>query len=116
MCLLRGDVISEYGPGVEPAPWRFPARNRIVAAIADTVVCVEARERSGSMITVDYAVRYGRPVFAVPWHRHPDAFLDIGTNELIENAVAHELDSEDAWPTLAQVTVEQAEANGVRLG
>jgi len=43
-----GGVVSEYEPGVEPAPWRFPARNRIIAALADAVVIVEARARSGA--------------------------------------------------------------------
>jgi len=42
----RGLILSEYAPGVEPAPWRFPARNRIVAGLADVTVVVEARERS----------------------------------------------------------------------
>src|SRR5213078_2805544 len=45
-----GWIVSEYAPGVEPAPWRFPARNRIVAGLADATVIVEARERSGALI------------------------------------------------------------------
>jgi DNA protecting protein DprA len=44
----EGLVVSEYGPGVEPAPWRFPARNRIVAGLALATIVVEARERSGA--------------------------------------------------------------------
>src|SRR5207253_4243638 len=42
-----GGIVSEYPPGVEPAPWRFPARNRLIAALAQAVVIVEARNRSG---------------------------------------------------------------------
>ena len=61
-----GGIVSEYEPGVEPAPWRFPARNRIIAALADVVVIVEARERSGALITVDLAMEIGRPIYAVP--------------------------------------------------
>jgi DNA processing protein len=61
-----GLVVSEYPPGVEPAPWRFPARNRIVAGLAAATVVVEARERSGALITADLALEEGREVFAVP--------------------------------------------------
>src|SRR5258707_15357197 len=62
----RGLVVSEYEPGVEPAPWRFPARNRIISGLACAVVVVEARERSGALITVDFALEQGREVLAVP--------------------------------------------------
>ena len=61
-----GLVVSEYPPGIEPAPWRFPARNRIVAGLARATVVVEARERSGALITADFALELGRDVFAVP--------------------------------------------------
>ena len=62
----RGAVVSEYPPGVEPAPWRFPARNRIIAGLCLATVVVEARERSGALITADFAMELGRDVFAVP--------------------------------------------------
>jgi DNA processing protein len=62
----RGLIVSEYGPGVDPAPWRFPARNRIVAGLSQATVVVEARERSGALITADLALEEGRDVFAVP--------------------------------------------------
>jgi DNA processing protein len=61
-----GLIVSEYPPGVEPAPWRFPARNRIVAGLAVATVVVEARERSGALITADLALDEGREVLAVP--------------------------------------------------
>jgi DNA processing protein len=61
-----GIVVSEYAPGVEPAPWRFPARNRIVAGLCAATIVVEARERSGALITADFALEEGREVFAVP--------------------------------------------------
>jgi DNA processing protein len=62
----RSLVVSEYAPGVQPAPWRFPARNRIVAGLTLAMIVVEARERSGALITADLALEEGRDVFAVP--------------------------------------------------
>jgi DNA processing protein len=59
-------VISEYPPGTPPEPFRFPARNRIVAALAQAVVVVEGAEGSGSMITVEHAIDLGREILAVP--------------------------------------------------
>ena len=62
----RGLIVSEYAPGVPPAPWRFPARNRIVAGLAAVTIVVEAREGSGALITADFALEEGREVLAVP--------------------------------------------------
>jgi DNA processing protein len=77
----RGWIVSEYPPGVEPAPWRFPARNRIVAGLADATVVVEARERSGALITADLALDEGREVLAVPGEITSQ--LSRGTNALL---------------------------------
>ncbi|HEX3805858.1 MAG TPA: DNA-processing protein DprA [Gaiellaceae bacterium] len=77
----RGLIVSEYPPGVEPAPWRFPARNRIVAGLADATVVVEARERSGALITADLALDEGREVLAVPGEI--TSHLSDGTNALL---------------------------------
>jgi DNA processing protein len=76
-----GLVVSEYPPGVEPAPWRFPARNRVIAGLAGATVVVEARERSGALITADLALEEGREVFAVPGEI--TAALSAGTNDLL---------------------------------
>jgi DNA processing protein len=76
-----GLIVSEYPPGVEPAPWRFPARNRIVAGLANATVVVEARERSGALITADLALDEGREVLAVPGEI--TATLSAGTNALL---------------------------------
>ncbi len=62
----RGLIVSEYEAGVEPAPWRFPARNRIIAGLCVATIVVEARERSGALITADFALEDGREVMAVP--------------------------------------------------
>ena len=77
----RGLIVSEYAPGVEPAPWRFPARNRIVSGLARVTVVVEARERSGALITADFALEQGRDVFAVPGEI--TSTLSAGTNALL---------------------------------
>ncbi len=77
-----GLIVSEYAPGVEPAPWRFPARNRIVAGLCAATVVVEARERSGALITADLALEEGREVFAVPGEI--TASLSAGTNALLK--------------------------------
>jgi DNA processing protein len=76
-----GLVVSEYEPGVEPAPWRFPARNRIIAGLARATVVVEARERSGALITADFALEDGREVLAVPGEI--TSALSAGTNALL---------------------------------
>lgn len=62
----RGAVVSEYAPGVVAEPFRFPARNRLVAALGRALVVVEGAVGSGSMISVDHALDLGRDVFAVP--------------------------------------------------
>ena len=61
-----GLVVSEYGPGVAPARYRFLSRNRLVAALSDAVVVVEAGVRSGARNTVKWARRLGRPTLALP--------------------------------------------------
>jgi DNA processing protein len=77
----RGLVVSEYEPGIEPAPWRFPARNRIIAGLCQATVVVEARERSGALITADFALEEGRDVLAVPGEI--TSALSGGTNALL---------------------------------
>jgi DNA processing protein len=81
-----GLVVSEYPPGVEPAPWRFPARNRIIAGLGLATVVVEARERSGALITADFALELGRDVFAVPGEI--TSRRAAGTNNLLRQGAA----------------------------
>jgi DNA processing protein len=82
----RGLVVSEYERGVEPAPWRFPARNRIIAGLCAATVVVEARERSGALITADFALEEGREVLAVPGEVTNS--LSAGTNALLKLGAA----------------------------
>ena len=81
-----GLIVSEYAPGVEPAPWRFPARNRVVAGLVAATIVVEARERSGALITADLALEEGREVFAVPGEI--TSALSAGTNALLKLGAA----------------------------
>ncbi len=82
----NGLVVSEYEPGVEPAPWRFPARNRVIAGLSAATVVVEARERSGALITADLALEEGRDVLAVPGEI--TSSLSAGTNALLKLGAA----------------------------
>jgi DNA processing protein len=93
-----GLIVSEYPPGVEPAPWRFPARNRIVAGLARATVVVEARERSGALITADFALELGRDVFAVPGEI--TSALSKGTNDLIRQGAIPLLGADDVLEAL----------------
>lgn len=79
--LAGGGVCSEYPPGVVPKSVLFPPRNRIISGLCDAVLVVEARERSGTLITVDMALEQGREVYALPG-RATDP-LSGGCNRLI---------------------------------
>jgi DNA processing protein len=93
-----GLIVSEYPPGVEPAPWRFPARNRIVAGLSLAVVVVEARDRSGALITADFALEEGREVFAVPGEI--TSALSAGTNALLRVGATPLLSAADVLAAL----------------
>lgn len=76
-----GGIISEYFPGTQPAAGLFPLRNRIISALGDILLVMEAREKSGTLITVDMALEQGKEIWVLPG-RVDDA-LSVGCNRLI---------------------------------
>lgn len=104
----RSLLVSEYEPGVAPAPWRFPARNRIIAGLCAATVVVEARERSGALITADFALDDGREVFAVPGEITSP--LSAGTNALLRLGATPMTRTADVLETLGIEIEERAAA------
>lgn len=79
--LEKGGILSEFPPGSQPKPFHFPMRNRLISGLSDVVIVVEAREKSGSLITADLALEQGKDVYAVPGRSTDD--LSRGCNRLI---------------------------------
>jgi DNA processing protein len=89
----QGLVVGEHGYGVQPRRERFPVRNRIIAAVAEIVVVVEATAMGGARITAKYAAEYGRQVFALPGSRRNPAAA--GCNSLLGDGAEALLDPGD---------------------
>ena len=89
----QGLIVGENDYGTQPLPWRFPIRNRIIAALADAVVVVEATTSGGARITADDAVRFGRDVYALPGSRRNPAAA--GCNQLLVDGAKPLLDPAD---------------------
>ncbi len=78
----NGLILSEYIVGTKPKAYNFPARNRIISGISDGVIVVEAKEKSGTLITVDFALEQGKDIYVVPGNI--TSINSYGTNELIK--------------------------------
>lgn len=89
----RGGVLSEETPGTPPFSWNFPKRNRIISALADGVLLVEAKENSGSLITAEHALEQGKEVYAIPGRIYDS--LSAGTNRLIQEGAKMVCEPED---------------------
>ena len=81
-----GLIVSEYPPGAPGLPWNFPQRNRIISALSDAVVIIEGDVQSGAMITARFAIKQGKPLFALPGPI--DSSVSNGPNILIKSGVA----------------------------
>lgn len=95
----QGAVISELAFGAPPRRWHFPVRNRVIAALADATLVIQARPRSGSLITAHHALELGREVFAVPGSIFDE--LALGTNGLIADGAHVAATPEDLLERLA---------------
>lgn len=91
--IQNGGVISEYPPGMEPLAALFPMRNRIISALSDVVLVIEAKEKSGTLITVDMALEQGKDVYAVPGRCTDN--LSIGCNKLLRQGAGIAINPED---------------------
>lgn len=100
----NGALISDYPPGTQPEGINFPPRNRIISGLSLATIVVEAGERSGALITADFAVEQGRDVFAVPGNVFSPA--SRGTNRLIQNGAYAMVSPQDVLDVLDLAQVE----------
>jgi DNA processing protein len=104
----RGVIVSELPPGTPPAPWTFPNRNRLLAALGDAVVVIEGAPTSGALQTADQAAGLGRPVFAVPGSIYVDNHR--GCNLLLRDGAAPAIDPDTTVEEfLLQTRIERGE-------
>lgn len=93
LLIQKGGVISEFPPGTKPASYNFPVRNRIISGLADILLVVEAKEKSGTAITVNMALEQGKDVYAIPG-KICDS-LSAGCNKMIKEGAGVALSPED---------------------
>lgn len=105
----QGGILSESPPGTLPRAGLFPQRNRIISGLADLVLVIEARERSGTLITVDMALEQGREVAVIPG-RITDS-LSGGCNRLLSQGAAPALRPEDILELLEQRKAQMTAGN-----
>ena len=115
----HGGIISEYYPSTQPLSYNFPMRNRLISGLSDGILVVEARQRSGSWITVDFGLEQGKEIYAVPG-RIGDR-LSAGCNNLIRNGARLVTGPEDIIRDLGQlyagkIASQNAEAANRRNG
>lgn len=111
-----GAVISEYPPGTPPMANHFPARNRIISGLSDMVLVMEAKKKSGSLITADMALEQGKDVYALPGP--VNSMLSQGCNELIRQGAGILLSTEELLEecgVLQTDFVQKAKENQIKL-
>jgi len=100
--LSNGVVVTEFDSRKEPFKYNFPRRNRIVSGLSQGVVVVEASQKSGALITADFALDEGKEVFAVPGRA--DSYVSRGTNDLIRTGAKIVTCAEDILEELRSIT------------
>lgn len=96
-----GGIISEYPPGTQPLSCLFPQRNRIIAGLSDGILVTEARQKSGTLITVSFGLEYGKNIYAVPGRI--DDVLSEGCNYLIKEGAKLTVSAADILEDLQSV-------------
>ena len=96
--LSRGGILSEYPPDIKPEPFHFPQRNRIISGLSDLILIIEAKEKSGSLITAERGLEQGKEIYAVPG-RITDR-LSKGCNLLIQQGAGIALSPADILEAL----------------
>ncbi len=107
-----GAVVSEYPPGAMALTHHFPARNRIIAGLSRGVLVVEAPEKSGALITTDFAAQENREVFAIP--SPINLHTSIGTNDLLKHGATPVTTAADILDALAIDLIAPQKKDGVR--
>lgn len=97
----RGAIYSEYLPDVQASPVNFPERNRIISGMSEAVVVIEAGQKSGALITAQYALEQGRDLFAVPGA--PYSPRSIGCNKLIKEGARLLTDIQDVFDEIPRL-------------
>lgn len=94
---VGGAIITEYPVGTKPEKMHFPARNRIISGISKGIIIVEAKLKSGALITVDFALDQGKDVYVVPGNIN--SANSLGTNELIKQGakIITNVDDIEIW-------------------
>ena len=103
--LKNGEILSEYLPGTAPMACNFPPRNRIISGLSDALIVVEARQKSGTSITVNMALEQGKDVYAIPG-RITDP-MSLGCNHMISQGAGIITDVEEGLLEIRQMILER---------
>lgn len=97
----RGALVSQYEPDFPATRYTFPERNRLISAMSDLVIIIEARSKSGALITADFALQQGKPIACFPGRITDE--LSAGTNLLIQQGAHPILNTQDIFELLGIV-------------
>ena len=112
--LKNGEILSEYLPGTAPMACNFPPRNRIISGLCDALIVLEARQKSGTSITVNMALEQGKDVYAIPG-RITDP-MSLGCNHMISQGAGIITDIEESLLEIRQMILERKVQTGYSDG